>query len=53
MKMLKSLHKDESGQDMIEYALLAVLLSLAAVALLPSLGSDISSEYSKIAAQLT
>jgi pilus assembly protein Flp/PilA len=52
MDMLKHLHKEESGQDLMEYALLALLVSLAAVALLPGLGTDISKEYSKIAAQL-
>jgi pilus assembly protein Flp/PilA len=52
-KMLKNLHKEESGQDMIEYALLALLVALAAVAVLPKVGSDVSAEFSKVAAQLT
>jgi pilus assembly protein Flp/PilA len=51
--MLKNLHKEESGQDMIEYALLALLVALAAVAVLPEVGSDVSAEFSKVAAQLT
>jgi len=51
--MLKNLHKEESGQDMIEYALLALLVALAAVAVLPTVGTDISKEFSKVAAQLT
>jgi pilus assembly protein Flp/PilA len=51
--MLKNLHKEESGQDMIEYALLALLVALAAVAVLPTVGSDVSAEFSKVAAQLT
>ena len=50
---LKSLHKDESGQDLIEYALLALLIALAAVAILPTVGSDVSKEFSKVASQLT
>jgi len=51
--MLKNPHKEESGQDLIEYALLALLLALAAVAVLPTVGSDVSGEFSKIAAELT
>jgi pilus assembly protein Flp/PilA len=53
INMLKNLHKEESGQDLIEYALLALLIALAAVAILPTVGSDVSGEFSKIAAQLT
>ncbi|MGA2905473.1 MAG: Flp family type IVb pilin [Candidatus Korobacteraceae bacterium] len=53
ISMLKNLHKEESGQDMIEYALLALLVALAAVAVLPEVGSDVSAEFSKVAAQLT
>jgi pilus assembly protein Flp/PilA len=53
INMLKNLHKEESGQDMIEYALLALLVALAAVAILPTVGTDISKEFSKVAAQLT
>ena len=43
----------ESGRDLIEYALLALLLALAAVAILPTVGQDISNEFSKVGAQLT
>jgi pilus assembly protein Flp/PilA len=50
---LRNLHKEESGQDLIEYALLALLIALAAVAILPTVGSDISKEFSKVAAQLS
>jgi len=53
IRMFKCLHNEESGQDLIEYALLALLIALAAVAILPSVGSDVSQEFSKVAAQLT
>jgi pilus assembly protein Flp/PilA len=53
INILKNLHKEESGQDLIEYALLALLIALAAVAILPTVGKDISGEFSKVAAQLT
>ena len=47
IKMLRNLHKEESGQDLIEYALLALLITLAAVVILPKVGSDVSKELSK------
>jgi pilus assembly protein Flp/PilA len=53
ISILRNLHKEESGQDLIEYALLALLLALAAVAILPTVGQDISGEFSKVASQLT
>jgi pilus assembly protein Flp/PilA len=53
MTTLRNLHQEESGQDLIEYALLALLLALAAVAVLPGVGSDVSAEFSKVGAQLT
>jgi pilus assembly protein Flp/PilA len=53
INILKNLHKEESGQDLIEYALLALLIALAAVAILPTVGSDVSKEFSKVAVQLS
>jgi pilus assembly protein Flp/PilA len=53
INFLKNLHKEESGQDLIEYALLALLIALAAVAILPTVGTDVSAEFSKIAKQLS
>jgi Flp pilus assembly pilin Flp len=53
IKTLRILHEDESGQDLIEYALLALLIALAAVTILPKVGSDVSKEFSKVAGQLT
>jgi pilus assembly protein Flp/PilA len=45
--------EDESGQDMIEYVLLAALLSLSAITVVNGLGAKISSAYSSIATNLT
>jgi pilus assembly protein Flp/PilA len=53
IRMFQRLHNEESGQDLIEYALLALLIALAAVAILPSVGTDVSQEFSKVGAQLT
>ena len=44
--------RDESGQDLIEYALLLVFLALAAVATLPILGSAVNNVFSQSASSL-
>ncbi len=46
--LIGRLHSDESGQDLIEYALIAALLALAAVATMSTLGSSINQAFSKI-----
>jgi Flp pilus assembly pilin Flp len=51
--MLLNLHNEEAGQDLIEYALLAALLVVAAAALLGNVATAIKSEFSKVIAQLT
>ena len=47
------LWKEEEGQDLTEYALLLVLLSLAAVASLSALASAINGVFSKAVTNLT
>ena len=47
------LWKEEEGQDLTEYALLLVLLSLAAIATLGTLASAINSVFKTAAANLT
>ena len=47
------LWKEEEGQDLTEYALLLVLLSLAAIATLGTLASAINSVFNAAAANLT
>jgi pilus assembly protein Flp/PilA len=44
---------DESGQDLIEYVLIAALLSLSAITVLKGLGSSVSSGYNSISSNLT
>jgi pilus assembly protein Flp/PilA len=53
MKMLKRLWKDEQGQDLVEYALLVVLISLASVVAMGQLASGISDAFGNAAANLT
>jgi pilus assembly protein Flp/PilA len=50
---LQNLLLDESGQDLIEYALIASLLALGAVASLKSLGSSISLFLDSVGSSLT
>ena len=51
-KLLKNLRQDESGQDLIEYALVAALIALAAVAGLKTVSSGITTAFSNINTQL-
>ena len=53
MNFLKNLHKEESGQDLIEYALIALLIALGAIAGMSTLASSINAEFTKVAARLT
>lgn len=44
---MKRFLKDESGQDLVEYALLLVFLSLAAIAIIPTLGNTVNAVFSR------
>ncbi len=50
---LRRLWREEEAQDLTEYALLLVLLSLAAVAFLGTLADAIGNVFSNAAANLT
>ena len=45
--------KDESGQDLIEYALVVALIAFAATAGMSTLALDINSAFGKIGDKLT
>jgi len=47
------LWKDTNGQDMVEYALLAGFIAIAAGAVLPDVSASMSTIYSKVQSQLT
>jgi Flp pilus assembly pilin Flp len=51
-KLVRQLWFDESGQDLTEYALLLVLLTLAAVTSSSTLGQAVSSVIGNVAAAL-
>lgn len=46
--MLKSLRRDESGQDLIEYALIAALIAVAMIATLNAVAGGITAELDKV-----
>lgn len=46
--MIKQFLKDESGQDIVEYSLLLVLIGAAAVLILTSMGQSINNVFAKI-----
>lgn len=53
MKMLlKNLMNDESGQDLIEYALIAALIALGAIVAMTSLSTKIATEFNTIGSSL-
>jgi Flp pilus assembly pilin Flp len=52
-KLLLRLWIEESGQDLTEYALLVVLLALAAIVAMQSLGTAINTVFSNAASNLT
>ena len=52
IEILKKLISDEEGQDLVEYALLLVFLALAAIAVLPTLGSAVNNVFSQSASTL-
>ncbi len=47
------LHRDESGQDLIEYALVAALIAFAAIAGMNYVASEINVAFSKVGNKLS
>lgn len=52
-RILSSVLSDESGQDLIEYALVAALIALGATAAMNSLATNISTAFSTVGSKLT
>jgi Flp pilus assembly pilin Flp len=56
MKTIASIRKfvrDDSGQDMLEYALLTALIALAAVVAIKAAGLQVSAIFDKIKTELS
>jgi Flp pilus assembly pilin Flp len=53
LRKLINLFKDERGQDMIEYALLAAFISIAAIVAVKAIGPLLVIIYNKVVTALT
>jgi len=51
-RALANLHKEEAGQDLIEYALVVALIALAATAGMSTLATGINSAFTKMSSIL-
>ena len=51
--ILVNLLKDDRGQDLIEYALMAGFVAVAAGAIMPQVSSNISQIFSKVQSVMT
>jgi len=50
---MRTLMRDDSGQDLLEYALLVALIALVAYAAVASTGTQVNAIFSSIATRLT
>ena len=53
MKLFREFLKHDQGQDLVEYALMAGFVAVAAGAVMPSISTNISTIFSKIGSVLT
>jgi pilus assembly protein Flp/PilA len=51
-QVLSNLIRDESGQDLIEYALVALLIALGATAAMSTLATNISAAFTAVSTKL-
>jgi pilus assembly protein Flp/PilA len=52
-QLLKNLMTEDSGQDLIEYALVSALIGLGAIASITALKNSIASSFNSIGSALT
>lgn len=52
-KLLSKLVRDEAGQDVIEYALLAAGISIIVIPTVPAIGTTVDGVYARISAAVT
>ena len=53
LEALRNLLREESGQDLIEYALVAAVIGLAAVAAMSTLANNVSNAFSAVGSKLS
>lgn len=51
-KLMNWLKNEESGQGMVEYALIIVAIALAVIVVLPSVGKSITDKFKEINTEL-
>lgn len=47
-ELVKSFLNDESGQDLIEYALVAAIIALGAIVAMSTLATNIATEFNNV-----
>lgn len=52
-RIVSRLHEDESGQDLIEYALICALIALGAITSMKTVANYINNAFSSIGNQLS
>ena len=52
MKIIKKIFKNENGATAIEYGLIAALISVAAIATMTTLGTNLTSTFNKVATNI-
>jgi Flp pilus assembly pilin Flp len=53
IRLLKQLHEEQAGQDLVEYALIGLIIALGALTGMGKLASSLNKEFTKIASSLT
>ena len=53
MHRLKTLIRDETGQDLVEYALIVALIALGATAAMSSLAASVSTSFSTVGSKIS
>jgi Flp pilus assembly pilin Flp len=53
IRLLRKLNQEEAGQDLIEYALVGLIIALGALSGMGKLASSLNKEFTKIASSLT
>ena len=51
-QFIRAFWTETQGQDLVEYALVAALVSVAAIATLPVMGNTVSNVFSKVTSTL-
>ena len=53
IELLKNLHKEESGQDIIEYVFIAAAIAVAGIAIIPNVATKVGNYWTSLNTKLT